>query len=107
MGSHTVSLAQSRKGSRESKRTFLTSATPGVVYSGWIVVEWIPQWCSASWIWAATCIKSYSLDAEIWTEATTLVSDNCQTWSSCKERTPLTWRIDLRTSPSAMLEGTP
>jgi len=22
---------------------FFTSAAPGVVYSGWIVVEWIPQ----------------------------------------------------------------
>jgi hypothetical protein len=40
------------------------------------------------------------------TDATTVDSDNCHTWSSCTDATPGTERIEFRTPSSETWDGT-
>ena len=76
-------------------------------YSGWMVHEWIPRWCSASRILTATGMKSWSRDASTCTEATSLFSESCHTCSSCSDSTPGTLRMESLTSSSDTVDGTP
>lgn len=55
---------------------------------------------------AAIDMKSCCLSAVIWTEATILVSESCQIWSSWTDSTPSTARMELLTESSEMFAGT-